>query len=745
MRTKTWCLIVALTVAAGPPAAGKERWRWPLETPRRLSSSFGEYREGHYHAGIDLRTFGRLGLPCRAIGDSEVTRLRISAKGYGKALYLRLGDGTVTVFAHLAGFNRQLDSLAYSRRLASGKNWCDLDLRSNGLRFDGGSVVAFTGASGSPHPHLHFEMRDAAERPFDPLDSLYEVPDAEAPVIAALEVVPLAPGSVVDGSPLPVTRRFRFLRDDRYALADTLQLDGAFGFGVSLWDRQGAGGYRLGPHSVELSIDGALAYRITNKRVDYARIGDVVLEYDELPGTSPGRYLLLFRKPGNVMENREGTGAIGSPAGSPGAGRLTLAEGYHRGEIVARDARGNEARASFGFVLHRYPVIDVARSAGSADAVEISTSDPDGGSAVLTIDESSDGGATWRRSASAERGGAALLEVREGDGTLYRCSAVDDEGARVERYVAFPGPSARGDSISCECRFEAAADGLRARIVVDRILAAAPSALLAGGRGEDSCGLSQIAPREYVAFVDTTAFAGGSSRLRLRGTGPTGAALDRSYDVPALLLGHGAWSSFSVADGVSLKLSGQSAAGPIPLIAREAPRKPRPSGGLLPVGRPFSLDFALERATRPILCGVEGGRGAGVYRWLGAAGWRCVGIPEREGGSVEIRRPGIYALFADREAPRLREVASTRKTGGSGFFKRALYYVPVREDGSGIDPDAVTASLDGVRVVCEWDEFRRRVDIPIPASHAPGPARLEIAVADRAGNKAAGRFTFVIE
>ena len=743
MKARMFICAVVLSVAGS--AGGAERFHWPLDAPRRLSSSFGEYREGHYHAGIDLRTFGQIGLPCRALGSCEVVRLRISAKGYGKAVYLKLADGSETVLAHLNAFNRTLDSLAYGWRLDHGKNWCDLDLRSAGLRFEAGRIMAYTGASGSPHPHLHFEMRDAAGKPFNPLESVYEVPDSYAPVISALEIVPLARGSLVNGSPFPETKKFHFLRGNTYAARDTLQLDGVFGFGVSTWDRQDHGAYRMAPYSVALSIDGELAYRVTNRRFDYSQVGDIVLEYDELGGAAPGRYLLLFRKPGNSMEDREGIGAIGSASrGAGGAEMRALADGYHRAELVVRDAGGNTARALFGFDLHRYPVVEVARPAGRDAGIDVLAFDPDGGTVVTTVDESFDGGKSWSRTARSEAGDRLHATARSGDGRLLRCTAVDDEGARVERYVAYPDRPRAGDSVSCECRFEAVSDGIRARITTDRILAAVPSVRASRGVSEDSCGVYQIGPREYAAFVDTGSLVSGTNRLRIRGMDPRGCVLDHACAIRALVLRSGEGASFRVADSISVRLTAPSTRGPIPVLVKESAAERR-SLDLVPVGRPFALEFPLDRVSRPILCGVDGGRGAGVYRWIGRGGWRCMGVPEREGSSVEIRRPGVYALFRDVRAPRLRGIARSRRGGGSGFFKRTLYYLPVREGGSGVDPNAAAAVLDGRRVVCEWDEYRRRLEIPIPASHRPGPAELSVELADRAGNRVTARFTLMIE
>ena len=37
--------------------------RAPLDTPLVVTGGFGEFREGHFHAGVDLSTGGRVGKP----------------------------------------------------------------------------------------------------------------------------------------------------------------------------------------------------------------------------------------------------------------------------------------------------------------------------------------------------------------------------------------------------------------------------------------------------------------------------------------------------------------------------------------------------------------------------------------------------------------------------------------------------------------------------------------------------------
>ena len=44
---------------------------WSIDVDPELTSSFGEFRLGHFHAGIDLSTFGRQGAPVFAVDEGE--------------------------------------------------------------------------------------------------------------------------------------------------------------------------------------------------------------------------------------------------------------------------------------------------------------------------------------------------------------------------------------------------------------------------------------------------------------------------------------------------------------------------------------------------------------------------------------------------------------------------------------------------------------------------------------------------
>ena len=99
----------------------------------RLTSSYGR-RWGRLHAGIDLAS--GIGSPVRAVA-AGVVQSSGSESGYGRAVRIRHGDGTVTVYAHMSAL-----------------------LVSTGERVSAGEQIGREGNTGhSTGPHLHFEVR----------------------------------------------------------------------------------------------------------------------------------------------------------------------------------------------------------------------------------------------------------------------------------------------------------------------------------------------------------------------------------------------------------------------------------------------------------------------------------------------------------------------------------------------------------------------------------------------------------
>ena len=111
----------------------------------RVTSQYGR-RWGRLHAGVDIAA--GMGAPIYAAADGTVKSAG-SQGGYGRAIRILHGDGTVTVYAHM------------SRLLVSA-----------GERVSAGEQIGKEGSTGqSTGPHLHFEVR-VNGTPIDPISWL---------------------------------------------------------------------------------------------------------------------------------------------------------------------------------------------------------------------------------------------------------------------------------------------------------------------------------------------------------------------------------------------------------------------------------------------------------------------------------------------------------------------------------------------------------------------------------------------
>ena len=101
--------LVVLALLGGAEAA---EFGWPLKIKPALSSTFGESRSSAFHFGVDLKTWGKTGYEVRALAAGHILRLRTSPWGYGRAVYQKLADGRILVYAHLQDFAPRLAARA---------------------------------------------------------------------------------------------------------------------------------------------------------------------------------------------------------------------------------------------------------------------------------------------------------------------------------------------------------------------------------------------------------------------------------------------------------------------------------------------------------------------------------------------------------------------------------------------------------------------------------------------------------
>ncbi len=166
---------------------------YPLKDVARLyAGSFGEFRSGHLHSGVDIKTDGVEGKHVVAVADGYISRLGYSPAGFGLALYVTHPNGTTSVYAHLSRFRNDLNKLAQEQRYAQQKHAITLHFKPEEYPVKQGEVIAYSGNTGSSSgPHLHFEIRETkTQRPQNIFAKGYITPrDTRRPIIYKLHYV----------------------------------------------------------------------------------------------------------------------------------------------------------------------------------------------------------------------------------------------------------------------------------------------------------------------------------------------------------------------------------------------------------------------------------------------------------------------------------------------------------------------------------------------------------------------------
>ncbi len=323
--------------AQDPPPAPA----WPLDLPTRyLTSNFMEYRPGRFHAGLDFKTNSCSGFAARAVEDGCIRRLRVSPTAYGRVLYLEGISGRTYVYAHLERFNDVLGARVAAARAGSGTYRCALEFAPGEVPVRRGEVLALTGQSGTGGPHLHFEVRDEAQRALNPLEHGFAVADRLPPVIRSLRALPADPAARLEGQD-----RALVLDGPLSGDLPPLRVSGPVAFSASLVDASDIAGHRLEPWLIEVRLDGETVYSCRNEAFAFADAAQQRLEWLELeapPGTGAAeavREHWLHRRPGITLPGRTGGLWYLGPAGAG------LTPGEHRLEILAADLGGGRVSA----------------------------------------------------------------------------------------------------------------------------------------------------------------------------------------------------------------------------------------------------------------------------------------------------------------------------------------------------------------------------------------------------------------
>ena len=411
-------------------------YRWPTDVTRTITSSFGEFRSTHFHAGIDISTRDRIGARVLAARDGYVARIRVSPTGYGKILYLEHRDGYTTTYAHLDHFSSALEERVRAAQQRLGIYPVTLRFAPGEIPVARGEVVAYSGETGSGTAHLHFEIRDEHGNAVNPmLCPDFRILDTIAPVPRRLAVVPLGAGSTVNGSSEPMTIALRRQPSGEWTFSGPVLISGKAGVTLYIRDRSNGTWFRHGVYRHTLSVDNRPVLGVTFDRVPMNEADQIRLYYHwEMVQHRRGRMQKLYIDTGHELPLYE-PDTLGSGVLSPNI----VPDGQAELRIETEDFNGNTTVITGKIIVGTPPSLMVH---ALRDSLKIELARPEDVRWV-SISSRTPGSTSWhsRTRVHPVDGPEILYPFRPAPGEVYRIIAENRAGLQSAPWFHFSAVS----------------------------------------------------------------------------------------------------------------------------------------------------------------------------------------------------------------------------------------------------------------------------------------------------------------
>ena len=706
-------------------------YAWPTAAGRIVTSTFGEYRRTHFHAGIDISSGDVSGYGVFASRSGYVSRIRISPAGYGKILYIRHTDGFTTTYAHLEKFAPAIDARAAHEQARLGNYSVDIACAPEEFPVRKGDLVGLTGQTGAASPHLHFEIRDREGDPVNPfLAPLLRVPDAIPPSIKRIAVSPLSPDATVDGGSTPRIYRAETVRGNSVHLPVPIVITGEAGFALDARDRIPGSRFRNGVYTRMLFIDGVPVFAARLDRTPWNEAHEIDLCFERsLPGAGGGRLARLYMDSPNHLPfytpRSQRAGIIDCSSYAPGP---------HTFRILCTDFPGNSAEVTGTLVMSRVPAGSAERS---GDEIALRLFAP-GEVARIRI-ASRPAGGPWSRSEwSAPAGGfspSLLLPFPGGRSEIATFILENRWGTfSAAKLVEGSSPGGRAPSIHLTC--EAGEEYVRVHVTAYGDLPSPPSVAVEEGTRRSQVIMDAAGPDEYAGWFRPREDFRGMRRFTAETSSASGRASDSAaIDFQPVLPGT---SGVIAADGGNLLIRYDSLSVLKPLFLRigKSSGEEGPVYTLEPEGA--VLGGGLTATIRPGSAGHHRGlfyRSRGGWHFIGSGGNgeepACTG---KVGG-----RLGEVALLADSTPPAVTQMSVARRAQ-----EKPEIMVRFRDDRSGVEYDSLKMYIDGNIVIPEIDGRRHRAVYKPAEPLGRGPHQMTMRLTDRIGNSSTTQRRFVL-
>ncbi|MCF8364884.1 MAG: M23 family metallopeptidase [Bacteroidales bacterium] len=315
----------------------------PVDFKMALSGTFGELRTNHFHSGIDIKTFGGIGKPLRAVADGFVSRIAVTPGGFGKAVYIEHPNGYTSVYAHCNAFSKKMAAWVKAEQYRLESFDVNLFPEKDQFVVKKGEIIAYSGNSGSSMgPHLHFEIRKTAGQiPVNPLLFDFHVKDFIRPKVIGLKIFPANEYSLINGkNEISSPPLAGWGPEYRIKSGDTLSLSGEFYFGLNTYDQLNDSDNKNGVFSIAFYIDSNLVFSQAMDEFNFSesRFVNSLIDYSGFINQQT-RYQKTYIQPNNrlsIYDHVEGNGIFSFLDGD-----------FHTLKYVVKDASGNESILTF--------------------------------------------------------------------------------------------------------------------------------------------------------------------------------------------------------------------------------------------------------------------------------------------------------------------------------------------------------------------------------------------------------------
>ena len=300
----------------------------PVGHPIEVTGTFGELRPNHFHSGLDIRpNQSGVSEPIFATADGYISRVSVSACGYGKMLQITHANGYTTVYGHLEDFTNDVNEFVKANQYANENFEVYLTPNAGSFFVKKGQQIGMMGnTGGSQGTHLHFEIRETSTgKGLNPLLFGFNVPDDKSPKFYELKIYSLdnehntlasreinlrAKGkttkiNVKKGkktkiktiyTPPPANSPYTIENDTIDINSDNI------GFGIKTFDTANWSDNTNGVYDLSLFQDKNLVYNFNVEKLDFneTRYINAHIDYSE-KNSGGGYFNRCYRLPGNQL------------------------------------------------------------------------------------------------------------------------------------------------------------------------------------------------------------------------------------------------------------------------------------------------------------------------------------------------------------------------------------------------------------------------------------------------------------